>query len=42
MLTVLAICSVIFIIMGALDANKGIVKSYPLSIQFFSVTETPR
>jgi len=42
MLTVLGICSVIFIILGALDANKGVVKSYPLSIKFFDVQETPR
>ena len=37
MLWALGICSAIFIIMGALDANKGIIKSYPLSIQFLQV-----
>lgn len=42
MLAVLAICSVIFTIMGAMDANKGIIKNYPMSIKFFAVNETPR
>lgn len=37
---VLAICSIVFTIMGALDANKGIVKNYPLTIKFFDVQET--
>jgi len=37
---ILAICSIIFTIMGALDANKGIVKNYPLAIKFFDVQET--
>lgn len=38
---VLAILSLIFIIMGAMNANKGIIKNYPLAIRFFSVVETP-
>lgn len=42
MLAVLAICSVVFTIIGAMDANKGVIKSYPMSIQFFDVRETPR
>jgi len=41
MLAVLALCSVVFTIMGAMDANKGIIKSYPMSIKFFAVNETP-
>lgn len=40
LLVILAICSIIFTIMGALDANKGIVKNYPLTIKFFDVQET--
>lgn len=42
MLAVLAICSIVFTIMGAMDANKGIIKNYPMSIKFFTVNETPR
>lgn len=42
MLAALAICSVVFTIMGAMDANKGVVKNYPLTIKFFDVKETPR
>lgn len=42
MLAVLAICSVVFTIMGAMDANKGVIKNYPMSIKFFDVRETPR
>jgi hypothetical protein len=26
--------------MGAMDANKGIIKNYPMSIKFFDVRET--
>jgi len=40
LLPLLAICSVVFTIMGALDANKGVIKNYPLSIKFFDVRET--
>ncbi len=36
----LFICSIVFIIMGSINANKGVVKNYPLSIRFFEVTET--
>ncbi|EIK47093.1 hypothetical protein O59_001114 [Cellvibrio sp. BR] len=42
MLAALAICSVVFTIMGAMDANKGVIKNYPLTIKFFDVNETPR
>ncbi len=42
MLAALAICSVVFTIMGAMDANKGVIKNYPLTIKFFDVKETPR
>jgi len=40
MLFALFVCSIIFIIMGSINANKGVVKNYPLSIRFFDVTET--
>jgi uncharacterized protein len=40
LLFALFICSIIFIIMGSINANKGVVKNYPLSISFFQVTET--
>ncbi len=42
MLAALAICSIVFTIMGAMDANKGVIKNYPLTIKFFNVNETPR
>lgn len=40
LLILLFICSVVFTIMGAMDANKGIIKNYPMSIKFFDVRET--
>lgn len=40
MLILLVICSVVFTVMGALDANKGIIKNYPATIKFFDVQET--
>ena len=42
LLAILFICSIVFTIMGAMDANKGVIKNYPLSIKFFDVRETPR
>jgi len=42
LLTILFICSIVFTIMGAMDANKGVIKNYPLSIKFFDVRETAR
>jgi uncharacterized Tic20 family protein len=42
MLAILFVCSIVFTIMGAMDANKGIIKNYPMSIKFFDVRETPR
>ncbi len=39
LLAILFICSVVFTIMGAIDANKGIIKNYPLTIKFFNVQE---
>lgn len=42
LLIALIICSIVFTIMGAIDATKGIVKNYPLTIKFFAVEETPR
>ena len=37
LLAIFAVCSIVFIIMGAIDANKGIIKNYPLTIKFFAV-----
>jgi uncharacterized Tic20 family protein len=42
LLAILFVCSIVFTIMGAMDANKGIIKNYPMSIKFFDVRETPR
>jgi uncharacterized protein len=42
MLAILFVCSVVFTIMGAMDANKGVIKNYPMTIKFFDVQETPR
>lgn len=42
LLVLLFICSIVFTIMGAIDANKGIIKNYPATIKFFDVKETPR
>jgi len=42
LIAILFVCSIVFTIMGAMDANKGIIKNYPLSIKFFDVRETPR
>jgi uncharacterized protein len=42
MLIIVGLCSIIFTILGAIDASKGIIKSYPLSIQFFAVDESSR
>ena len=42
LMAVLFVCSVVFTIMGAMDANKGIIKNYPMAIKFFAVRETPR
>lgn len=42
LLILLFICSIVFTIMGAMDANKGVIKNYPMAIKFFDVKETPR
>lgn len=42
LLAALCICSIVFTVMGAIDANKGVIKNYPLTIKFFDVNETPR
>ncbi|HSC69181.1 MAG TPA: DUF4870 domain-containing protein [Cellvibrio sp.] len=42
LLIALFICSVVFTILGAIDANKGVIKNYPLAIKFFDIRETPR
>lgn len=38
----LIICSIIFTIMGAINAKDGVIRNYPMAIRFFSVNETPR
>lgn len=42
LIAILFVCSIVFTIMGAMDANKGVIKNYPMSIKFFDVRETPR
>lgn len=42
LLFALLICSIIFTILGAIQAKDGIIRNYPLSIRFFAVRETPR
>ncbi len=42
LLAALFVCSIVFTIMGAMDANKGVIKNYPMSIKFFDVRETAR
>lgn len=42
LLILLFVCSIVFTIMGAMDANKGVIKNYPMAIKFFDVRETPR
>lgn len=37
----LLICSIVFTIMGAIRANDGVVRNYPMAIRFFTVNETP-
>lgn len=37
LLGALIICSIIFTIMGAINAKDGITKNYPLAIPFFSI-----
>jgi uncharacterized Tic20 family protein len=39
---VLVICSIVFTIMGGIQAKDGIIRNYPLAIRFFAVQETPR
>jgi uncharacterized protein len=38
----LVICSIIFTILGGIQAKDGVIRNYPLSIRFFPVNETPR
>lgn len=42
LLLALVVCSVIFTILGGINAKDGIVRNYPLAIRFFAVDETPR
>src|SRR5690606_18048395 len=39
---VLIICSIIFTILGGIQAKDGVIRNYPLAIRFFYVNETPR
>ena len=41
-LVALAVCSIIFIIIGAIKANDGIFWNYPLSIEFFKTNVEPK
>jgi uncharacterized Tic20 family protein len=41
LMAILLVCSIVFTIMGAINANKGVVKNYPMAIKFFDVRETP-
>lgn len=38
----LIVCSVIFTVIGAINAKDGVIRNYPLSIRFLAVDETPR
>jgi uncharacterized protein len=40
LMAVLYLIAIVFIIMGSINASKGVVKNYPLSIRFFMVAET--
>lgn len=40
LLAILFVGSIVFTIMGAMNANTGIIKNYPFTIKFFSVKET--
>lgn len=42
LMAILFVCSIVFTIMGAMDANKGVIKNYPMSIKFFDVSVSPR
>lgn len=42
MFLALIVCSIIFTIMGGIQAKDGVVRNYPLAIRFFAVNETPR
>lgn len=39
LLLALSVCSIIFIILGAIKANSGEIWSYPLSIEFFPLSD---
>jgi uncharacterized Tic20 family protein len=39
LLVALAACAIIFAILGALRANDGVIRNYPLAIRFFKVEE---
>lgn len=41
LMAILLVCSIVFTIMGAINANKGVIKNYPMAIKFFDVNETP-
>ena len=40
MMAALVICSIIFTILGAINAKDGIIRNYPMTIRFFAVNDT--
>lgn len=42
LLLTLVVCSIIFTVMGAINAKDGVIRNYPLAIRFLAVNETPR
>ncbi|HTF85364.1 MAG TPA: DUF4870 domain-containing protein [Cellvibrio sp.] len=42
LLLALVVCSIIFTVMGAINAKDGVIRNYPLAIRFLAVNETPR
>ena len=42
LLMALIVCSIIFTVMGAINAKDGVIRNYPMSIRFMAVNETPR
>lgn len=42
LLLALVICSIIFTVMGAINAKDGVIRNYPMAIRFMAVNETPK
>jgi uncharacterized Tic20 family protein len=42
LLMALIVCSIIFTVMGAINAKDGVIRNYPMAIRFMAVNETPR